>query len=274
MTEKWFGWSGRILEVDLTRRLIKTQALTEGMAHQYLGQAGINARLLYDQTSAAADPFSPAAPLIFGVGPLAGTLAPCSGRFSVTFKSPLTGIFGDSNCGGHWGPELKMAGYDHIVISGKADHPVYLWIDNDRVEIRDARQLWGKTTWDADELIKADVGERTANIACIGPAGENLVRFAAVICNQARAAARCGPGAVMGSKYLKRLPCGETAVLRSPTRRPFRKRSKRRHRRSWRTRFTNPPRHTEPWPSPGWPRTWDFCRPGILTSPLSTGPTS
>jgi aldehyde:ferredoxin oxidoreductase len=98
---------------------------------------------------------------------------------------------------------MKMAGYDHIIITGRADHPVYLWIDNDRVEIRDARGLWGKNTWETDELIKDDVGERTAQVACIGPAGENLVRFAAIICNQARAAARCGPGAVMGSKNLK-----------------------------------------------------------------------
>lgn len=203
MNKRWFGWSGRILEIDLTRGVVATKDLTERLAHLYLGQAGINARLLYDSTSAATDPLSPSAPLIFGAGPLAGTLAPCSGRFTVTFKSPLTGIFGDSNCGGHWGPELKMAGYDHIVIVGKADHPVYLWIDNDRVEIRDARQLWGKTTWDTEELIKDDLAEPTANIASIGPAGENRVRFAAVICNQARAAARCGPGAVMGSKYLK-----------------------------------------------------------------------
>lgn len=203
MNKKWYGWSGNILEVNLTDRIVEKRLFTEHMAHQYLGQAGINARMLYDRTSAATEPYSPAAPLIFGVGPLAGTLAPCSGRFTVTFKSPLTGIFGDSNCGGHWGPEIKMAGYDHIIITGKADHPVYLWIDNDRVEIRDARALWGKTTWETEALIKDDVGERTAQVASIGPAGEHLVRFAAIICNQSRAAARCGPGAVMGSKNLK-----------------------------------------------------------------------
>lgn len=200
---KWYGWTGTILEVDLTHRTVRKRDLSEAAAHLYLGQAGLNARMLYDLTCAALSPYSPEAPLIFGVGPLAATLAPCSGRFSVTFKSPLTGIFGDSNCGGHWGPELKMAGYDHIIIVGKADRPVYLWIDNDRVEIRDARGIWGKTTWQTEELIKADVQEPTAQVASIGPAGENLVRFAAIICNQARAAARCGPGAVMGSKNLK-----------------------------------------------------------------------
>ena len=203
MTKRWYGWSGTILDVDLTRGIVQKKALTENLAHKYLGQAGINARLLYDMVAPGADPFSPEAPLIFGVGPLAGTLAPCSGRFSVTFKSPLTGIFGDSNCGGHWASELKMAGYDHIVITGKSESPVYLWIDNDKVQLRDARSLWGKDTWETDDLIKQDVGERTAQVVTIGPAGENLVRFAAIICNLARAAARCGPGAVMGSKNLK-----------------------------------------------------------------------
>ena len=203
MSRKWFGWTGTILKVDLTGGTIQRAALTEDLAYQYLGQAGINARILYDLAGPETDPFGPDAPLIFGVGPLAGTLAPCSGRFSVTFKSPLTGIFGDSNCGGHWGSELKMAGYDHIVITGRSEYPVYLWIDNDKVEIRDARALWGQDTWVTEDLVKQDVGERTAQVVCIGPAGENLVRFAAIICNLARAAARCGPGAVMGSKNLK-----------------------------------------------------------------------
>jgi aldehyde:ferredoxin oxidoreductase len=202
MSKKWYGWTGTILEVDLTNQTVRKRNLSDHLAYPSR-QAGINARILYDRVSSATDPYSPEAPLIFGVGPLGGTLAPCSGRFSVTFKSPLTGIFGDANCGGHWGPELKMAGYDHIVITGKARHPVYLWIDNDQIQIRDARLSLGKNTWETDELIREDLGERTAQVAYIGPAGENLVRFAAIICNHARAAARCGPGAVMGSKNLK-----------------------------------------------------------------------
>lgn len=203
MSKKWFGWTGTILEIDLDSHTVRKRDLPEQLANQYLGQAGINARLLYEMAPPTTDPLSANAPLIFGVGPLAGTLAPCSGRFSVTFKSPLTGIFGDSNCGGHWGSELKAAGYDHIVITGKSKHPTYLWIDNDRVEFRDARQLWGKDTWETEDLIKQELGERTVQVVSIGPAGENLVRFAAIICNLARAAARCGPGAVMGSKNLK-----------------------------------------------------------------------
>ncbi|MHB8770676.1 MAG: aldehyde ferredoxin oxidoreductase family protein [Syntrophales bacterium] len=214
MRKKWYGWTGTILEVDLSDQTVCERDLTEDLAYRYLGQAGINARLLYDRVSRSTDPYSPEAPLIFGVGPLGGTLAPCSGRFSVTFKSPLTGIFGDANCGGHWGSELKMAGYDHLVITGKARHPVYLWVDNGRVEIRDARPLWGKDTWETDELIREDIGERTAQVACIGPAGENLVRFAAIICNHARAAARCGPGAVMGAKNLKAIAVrGDRGIL-------------------------------------------------------------
>jgi aldehyde:ferredoxin oxidoreductase len=205
MTKKrtWYGWTGTILEIDLTTHTTHKVELPEQLAYGYLGQAGINARILCDRTSPETDPLSPEAPLIFGVVPLGGTLAPCSGRMSVTFKSPLTGIFGDSNRGGHWASELKMAGYDHLVINGRAKHPVYLWIDNDVIQIRDARALWGRNTWETDDLIREEVKEETAQVACIGPAGENLVLFAAIICNRARAAARCGPGAVMGSKNLK-----------------------------------------------------------------------
>lgn len=203
MAKSWHGWTGRILWVDLGTGTIKVEALPEELAYSYLGQSGLNARLLYDLAPPGMDPLRPEAPLIFGVGPLGGTLAPCSGRFTVTAKSPLTGIFGDSNCGGHWGPELKQAGYDHIVFTGRAEKPVYLWIDDDQVQLRDARHLWGMDTWETDAALKTELGDYTYQVACIGPAGENLVRFAAVICNLARAAARTGPGAVMGSKQLK-----------------------------------------------------------------------
>jgi len=203
MSKQWFGWAGCILRVNLTTGEISKEPLDPELARAYLGQSGINAKLLYDLVTPGLDPLSADNPLIFGVGPLGGSLAPCSGRFTVTSKSPLTGIFGDSNCGGHWGPELKNAGYDHIVITGRAEHPVYLWINDDRVELRDARKLWGKTTWETDELIRTQLSQPTAQVACIGPAGENMVRFAAIICNLARAAARTGLGAVMGSKNLK-----------------------------------------------------------------------
>ena len=203
MRDKWYGWCGRILYVDLNSMQVKTQKLPRDLVRDYLGQSGSGARLLMDMTYPGMDPLAHQAPLIFGVGPLGGTPAPCSGRFSLTFKSPLTGIFADSNCGGHFGPELKMAGFDHLVITGKAAYPVYLWIDNDQVRIKDARHLWGLDTWQTDVDIRQELGERTAQVACIGPAGENMVLMSAVICNLGRAAARCGPGAVMGSKNLK-----------------------------------------------------------------------
>ncbi len=201
--QQYFGWAGQILRVNLSTREIIKEPLDQKLTRKYLGQSGINAKLLFDLSIPGADPLSPDNPLIFGVGPLGGSLAPCSGRFTVTSKSPLTGIFGDSNCGGHWGPELKNAGYDHIIITGKAEHPVYLWINDDHVELKDARHLWGKDTWQTDEMIKMQLAQPSAQIACIGPAGENQVRFAAIICNLARAAARTGVGAVMGSKNLK-----------------------------------------------------------------------
>ncbi len=203
MGNKWFGWCGRILYVDLGRGRLTTGELPEELARRYLGQSGSGARLLHEMTRRGQDPFDPGAPLIFGAGPLCGTQAPCSGRFSLTFKSPLTGIFADSNCGGHFGPELKMAGYDHIVLTGISEMPVYLRVDNDQVELRDARHLWGLTTRETDAAIKQELGDSSAQVACIGQAGENRVRMAAVICNQARAAARCGPGAAMGAKGLK-----------------------------------------------------------------------
>lgn len=203
MNRQWYGWAGVVLRVNLTTMEIKKEPLDPELTRQYLGQSGINAKLLFDLTAPGIDPLSPENPLIFGVGPLGGSLAPCSGRFTVTTKSPLTGIFGDSNCGGHWGPELKNAGYDHIIVTGRAEYPVYLWINDDHVEIRDARHLWGKNTWQTDELIKMQLAQPSAQVACIGPAGENRVRFSAIICNLARAAARTGVGAVMGSKNLK-----------------------------------------------------------------------
>lgn len=203
MSDRFYGWTGRILEVDLTREKLSVSNLSSELCHNYIGQSGINAALLFHLAGPDVSPLSPEAPLIFGVGPLGGTMAPCSGRFTLTFKSPLTGIFADSNCGGHFGPELKMAGYDHILIRGKAEHPVYLCIDNDRVHLRKAGQMWGMTTWDTEDCIRDELQDRTFQIASIGPAGENLVSFAAVIANKGRAAARCGPGAVMGSKNLK-----------------------------------------------------------------------
>ena len=200
---KHYGWAGTILRIDLTEGRIQRETLSKDLAYRYLGQRGINGKLLYDTIPPGTDAFHPNNPVIFGVGPLGGTLAPCSGRFTVTSKSPLTGIFGDANSGGHWGPELKQAGYDHIFITGQSSRHVYLWIDDDKVELRDASHIWGKTTWETEAAIQGELGSDKIQVLSIGPGGENLVRFAAIIANQARAAARTGIGAVMGSKNLK-----------------------------------------------------------------------
>lgn len=201
--EEWFGWAGTILRVDLSQGKIAKQPLTKELAYGYIGQSGINAKILYDEVKHNTDPFSPENRIIFGTGPLGGTTAPCSGRWTVTSKSPLTGGFGDANSGGHWGPELKFAGYDNIVIHGRSDKPVYLWIDDNSVEIRDASNVWGKDNWETDRIIKEEIGDNHVQIATIGQAGENKVRYSCVICNLARAAGRTGMGAVMGSKNLK-----------------------------------------------------------------------
>lgn len=200
-----YGWTGRRLRVNLSTGEIKVEAIEPKYREMWLGGRGFNIPLLYEEVGPEVDAFDPENRLMFGVGPLTGTFSPASGRTTVTAKSPLqypNGV-GDSNMGGHFGAELKFAGYDQLVIQGKAPHPVYLWIDDDEVEIRDARHLWGKVVSVADEMIKEEVGNPDIHIAMIGPAGENLVRFACILNDVTRAAGRTGMGAVMGSKNLK-----------------------------------------------------------------------
>ncbi len=200
-----YGWTGRRLRVDLSKGEWKVEPITADYRKKWLGGRGFNIPVLYEEVGPDVDPFDPANRLIFGVGPLTGTFSPCSGRTTVTSRSPMQypcGV-GDSNMGGHWGAELKFAGYDQIVIQGRAAHPVYLWIDDDKVEIRDARHLWGKVVSEADELIKEELRIPDIHTAIIGPAGENRVRFACILNDVSRAAGRTGMGAVMGSKNLK-----------------------------------------------------------------------
>ncbi|MBM4128865.1 MAG: aldehyde ferredoxin oxidoreductase, partial [Nitrospira sp.] len=197
------GYGGNILRVDLSKGKITNSPSPLGELKKFLGGAGYASKILYDEVPPEIGPFDPENRVILSTGLLCGTLAPCSGRFTVTTLSPLTGIFCDANCGGFFGAELKLAGYDHVIIQGKASSPVYLWIDDDQVEIRDATQLWGKDTWETDTRIKEELGNGSIQIACIGPAGENLSCTACLIANKARAAARGGMGAVLGSKKLK-----------------------------------------------------------------------
>jgi aldehyde:ferredoxin oxidoreductase len=210
---------GKILRVNLSSKKIAFESTLEyvktfaGKERKFLGGKEINVWILFREVKPWVTPFDPANKLIYGVGPLVGTLAPAASRFSVESKNAFTNGFASSNCGSHFAPELKYAGYDNIVIEGRSARPVYLWINDDKVEIRDASGIWGKTTWDADSLIKEDVGDESIQIVSIGPAGENLVRSACIIADRGRAAGRCGLGAVMGSKNLKAIAVKGTSSV-------------------------------------------------------------
>lgn len=210
LTEKSFtmkycygGYAGRILRVDLSRRKAKAIRLSDGLAKSYIGGTGFCAKILWDETDVNTDPLGPENRIVFALGPLTGTGWPQSGRFNVGAKSPLTGVWGESNAGGQWAAVLKYAGYDALVIQGRAEAPVYLLIDDDTVEFRNASSLWGKDVWQTEDIIAREMGDDQIKVASIGQAGENLVRFAGIINTRYRAAARAGLGAVMGSKKLK-----------------------------------------------------------------------
>ena len=207
------GWAGKILNVDLTTRKIETESLSKEFAIKYLGGSIFGARILYDEVGPEVDALSPENIIIIGQGPLSGTLAPSASRYQLVTKSPLTGILGRSNGGGNFGPEMKWAGYDLIIIRGKSENPVYLWIEDDHVELRDASHLWGQATFTARHLIHDEIGDPDIATLLIGPAGENLCFSSAVICDTSRAAGRCSIAAVWGSKKLKGVAvCGSTGV--------------------------------------------------------------
>ena len=197
------GWVGKILHVDLTKEKIWNEPLSKEMGAKFLGGRGTNAKLLWDLVKLGVEPLSPENVLIFGAGTLTGTTAPSSGRTTVTCKSPATNLYLKTSMGGHWGAELKFAGYDHLVIYGASTRPVYLCIDDDEVEIRDAENLWGLDVRTATKAVKEELGDEGVMVALIGPSGENLVNFAAIMNSVYHAAGRGGAGAVMGSKKLK-----------------------------------------------------------------------
>nr|MBC8446204.1 aldehyde ferredoxin oxidoreductase [Chloroflexota bacterium] len=197
------GYTGKWLHVNLTTGQIKPREYDVALVEGYLGGNGFGSRLLWEQVGPEVDPLAPESLLIFATGPLCGTLVPNAGRMEVIAKSPLTGIYGDANAGGFFGPELKFAGWDAVVVTGQASHPVYLAIADGRVELRDARDLWGLTTSQTEAAIRRAWDDPQVKTATIGPAGENRVRFAAIQITPQRSAARCGLGAVMGSKRLK-----------------------------------------------------------------------
>ncbi|MHA1652347.1 MAG: aldehyde ferredoxin oxidoreductase family protein [Candidatus Helarchaeota archaeon] len=205
-----YGYMGKILRVNLSAGSFKIEDLDEEFARSYIGGSGFGTRFLYDEVPAETDPLSEANKIFFFTGPLVGTPAPSSGRFMVTSKSPLTGIFGEANCGGNWGPMLKAAGFDGVICEGKAEKPTYIWINEGEVELRDASSLWGKDAIESENLIKKELNDEKVAFAGIGQAGERLIKMAAIINHYGRAAGRCGLGAVMGSKNLKAIVCKGT----------------------------------------------------------------
>jgi aldehyde:ferredoxin oxidoreductase len=196
------GWCGKILWVDLTSGTVTQRPLDPAMARNYIGGRGWGIRLLLDNVDPGVDPLDPGNDLIMATGPLTGTTAPTGARYMVMTKSPLTGAITCSNSGGHFPAALKKAGWDAIVFIGESPLPVYLWIDDDKAELRNARHLWGKTVPDTDRAIRSETDPATRT-AVIGPAGETGVRFASIMNDRHRAAGRSGVGAVMGAKRLK-----------------------------------------------------------------------
>ncbi|UCC19120.1 MAG: aldehyde ferredoxin oxidoreductase family protein [Promethearchaeota archaeon] len=197
------GYSGNILRVDLTNQETSIEHPDDVFYRRYIGGEGFVVYYLLKELKAGIDPLSPENKLIFATGPLTGYAIPGTGRNSVGAKSPLTGGFGEAEVGGHWGAELKHAGFDAIIIEGKAKNPVYLWIQDGEAEIKDANHLWGKVTGEVEALIKKELEDKFIRVAQIGPGGERLVRYACVINDLRNAAGRSGMGAVMGSKNLK-----------------------------------------------------------------------
>jgi aldehyde:ferredoxin oxidoreductase len=197
------AYTGTILRVDLGRSATWTEPLNQEWAHEFIGASGLAARYLYDWVDVNTDPLGPETPLIWMTGLLTGSRTPSSSRSAFCGRSPLTGIWGESNVGGFVGAALRDAGYDGVIITGRSDKPVYLNIDGDHVELLDARPFWGLDTFQTQEQIRQAAGDKRLHVACIGPAGENLVRYAAIMTGDARAAGRTGMGALMGSKRLK-----------------------------------------------------------------------
>lgn len=207
------GTAGRLLRVNLTEKKVYRQDLDPQLFIDFLGARGLGAKILYQELLPGTGPLGPENKLIFMTGPLEGTLAPGANKITVTFKSPLTGTCSVANCGGHLAVELKFAGYDGIVVEGKSKDPVYLLIRDDEVKIKGAPHLWGKTTHDTDKTIRKELDNEDLEIACIGPAGESLVRFACIQADYHREFGRGGAGAVMGAKNLKAIAVRGTGYV-------------------------------------------------------------
>jgi aldehyde:ferredoxin oxidoreductase len=197
------GYNGKILRVNLSNKTAKAEAIDALFCRRYIGGAGFIIYYLWKELKLGIDPLSPDNKLIFALGPLSGLQLPGTARHCVGTKSPLTGSIAKAETGGFWAAELKRAGYDAVIIEGRAEKPVYLWIQDGEASIRDASHLWGKETKETQDAVRTELGDNRIQLALIGPAGENKVRYACIMHGLHDAAARGGPGAVMGSKNLK-----------------------------------------------------------------------
>jgi len=201
-TTKFKGYRGKVIVVDLSSQSFIIKPTDQHLIENFLGGRGWAIKYLYDNLKPNIDPLSEDNILVISLGPLTGTLAPSTARYTIASKSPLTGGIGYANSGGHFAPELAYAGYDAIFVHGKSKKPVFLYIEDETIEIRDASHLWGKDTWETDAFLKQELSE-DFQVLCIGQGGENLVKYASIMNNLSRAAARTGVGTVMGSKNLK-----------------------------------------------------------------------
>lgn len=194
---------GKVLKVDLTAGTTEELEIEEKIYRDFLGGSGVAAKWFFDNEGWKAEPLSPENPLMIMNGPLSGTSLPGVSRLEICARSPLTGIWGEASMGGHFSPQLKRTGYDGIIVVGASEKPVYLYVTDEKVEIKDASHLWGKDNYETEDLLKEEVGDKRAQVISIGPAGENLVKYACVMNDRGSTAGRCGMGAVMGSKKLK-----------------------------------------------------------------------
>ena len=218
-----YAYMGKILRVSLADGRIKEEDVRMDWARDFLGGVGLASMYLYEEVPAGIDPLGPENKLIFMTGPLTGTASASASRYSVVAKSPQTGMWGHANSGGSFGPALKRSGYDGIIFEGVSQDPVYLRIVDGNPELLDAQHLWGKTVPETEDLLQEEQKEtdKTLTVASIGPAGENLVRYASIMNNKHRAAGRCGLGAVMGSKRLKAIACAGTEPVRLANKEAF-----------------------------------------------------
>ena len=208
-----YAYSGKILRVNLSNGEIRTES-TLKYAREWLGASGIAIKILYDELRSWVTPYSPMNKIIFSAGALQGTPSPGACKMNVSTLSPVTGGWGTGSSDSYIGGQLKYAGYDAVIVEGRAHTPVYLYVDDQKVEIRDALPIWGKTTWETLDAIRAEFDDKKLHIVSIGPAGENMVRGACIIQDKGRAFGRCGSGSVMGSKNLKAMVVRGTGAIK------------------------------------------------------------